>query len=52
MPQMAPLMWLSLFAFFLFNFLLFFISTYFLLPPSKINQPLLLIMPPHKNWKW
>nr|YP_009671908.1 ATP synthase F0 subunit 8 [Polycheles baccatus]ART66020.1 ATP synthase F0 subunit 8 [Polycheles coccifer]QCX31768.1 ATP synthase F0 subunit 8 [Polycheles baccatus] len=52
MPQMAPLMWTSLFAFFLLNFLLFFILTYFLQPPSKMKQQPLLFSSSQKNWKW
>nr|ART66007.1 ATP synthase F0 subunit 8 [Pentacheles laevis] len=52
MPQMAPLLWSSLFAFFLFNFLLFLISTYFLLPPSKMKHSPSLPHHTQKNWKW
>nr|YP_010944264.1 ATP synthase F0 subunit 8 [Willemoesia forceps]WLW41803.1 ATP synthase F0 subunit 8 [Willemoesia forceps] len=52
MPQMAPLLWSSLFVFFLFNLLLFLISTYFLLPPSKMKYNPCSTTYPQKNWKW
>nr|YP_009561709.1 ATP synthase F0 subunit 8 [Pentacheles validus]QAT80323.1 ATP synthase F0 subunit 8 [Pentacheles validus] len=52
MPQMAPLLWTSLFAFFLLNFLLFFVSTYFLLPPSQMKYETTLPPFNEKNWKW
>nr|BBB16196.1 ATP synthase protein 8 [Pagurus lanuginosus] len=34
-PQMAPLMWLNLLFMFLFIFLLFFISNYYMISPKK-----------------
>nr|AGA56170.1 ATP synthase F0 subunit 8 [Polycheles typhlops] len=52
MPQMAPLMWTSLFLFFFSNFLLFFISNYFLLPPSKMKSKGSPLSSNQKNWKW
>nr|YP_010988755.1 ATP synthase F0 subunit 8 [Anaspides tasmaniae]WOR80904.1 ATP synthase F0 subunit 8 [Anaspides tasmaniae]WOR81125.1 ATP synthase F0 subunit 8 [Anaspides tasmaniae] len=52
MPQMAPIFWLFLFAFFSFIFILFFSLTYFLHP---IQKNIFHTSLPHKSsflWKW
>nr|APT41433.1 ATP synthase F0 subunit 8 [Brumptomyia travassosi] len=53
MPQMAPLMWLSLFMFFLSIYLLFNIMNYFsfIYSSKSVVETKNLIKPPF-NWKW
>ncbi|YP_009170635.1 ATP synthase F0 subunit 8 (mitochondrion) [Phlebotomus papatasi] len=53
MPQMAPLMWLSLFLFFLVIYLFFNIINYFsFLPSSKKSESLSKLNKSSMNWKW
>nr|AGY61258.1 ATP synthase F0 subunit 8 [Halocaridina rubra] len=52
MPQMAPLMWLNLFAFFSASFLLFMIMNYFLKPFPKTSPEPLTPQLFKLNWKW
>nr|YP_009642635.1 ATP synthase F0 subunit 8 [Pagurus nigrofascia]QCI56240.1 ATP synthase protein 8 [Pagurus nigrofascia]BBB16249.1 ATP synthase protein 8 [Pagurus nigrofascia] len=51
-PQMAPLMWLNLLFMFLFVFLLFFISNYYVVLPEKMSSEKMLIKSEEKHWKW
>nr|WPV76865.1 ATP synthase F0 subunit 8 [Phlebotomus chinensis] len=53
MPQMAPLMWLSLFLFFLVIYLFFNIMNYFsFMSPSPSSKNLLNLNKSSLNWKW
>nr|BBB16301.1 ATP synthase protein 8 [Pagurus sp. D20M] len=52
MPQMAPLMWLNLMFMFMLIFLLFFISNYYMMSPSKMESEKLMIKSEEKIWKW
>nr|YP_010713858.1 ATP synthase F0 subunit 8 [Atyopsis gabonensis]WDD39078.1 ATP synthase F0 subunit 8 [Atyopsis gabonensis] len=52
MPQMAPLLWLNLFAFFSVVYILFLISNYFLKIPEKNQDTSKTQLPASLNWKW
>nr|APT41511.1 ATP synthase F0 subunit 8 [Nyssomyia flaviscutellata] len=53
MPQMAPLMWLSLFIFFLMMYLLFNIMNYFSYIITSKNETLnKSLSKSESNWKW
>nr|AIK66983.1 ATPase subunit 8 [Ranina ranina] len=52
MPQMAPLLWLYLFSFFLISLFLFMIMNYFITPYSKVEAPSLKTLKTDKDWKW
>nr|QOW83851.1 ATP synthase F0 subunit 8 [Austinograea sp. PX-2020] len=51
MPQMAPLLWLYLFMFFLASLMLFLVLNYFISPFEKISTTLLTTHKPQKPWK-
>nr|YP_003204788.1 ATP synthase F0 subunit 8 [Charybdis japonica]ACJ49886.1 ATP synthase F0 subunit 8 [Charybdis japonica]UEK25875.1 ATP synthase F0 subunit 8 [Charybdis japonica] len=52
MPQMAPLMWLYLYCFFLLSLIVFMSINYFIKPYEKINLKTdLLSTPPQPTWK-
>nr|QWZ46339.1 ATP synthase F0 subunit 8 [Machla setosa] len=52
MPQMAPLNWLTLFTFFIFLFLMFNVTNYYLF--NYKSTPLKTKKPKQNpiNWKW
>nr|YP_009525742.1 ATP synthase F0 subunit 8 [Orithyia sinica]AXS67516.1 ATP synthase F0 subunit 8 [Orithyia sinica] len=52
MPQMAPLMWLYLFFFFITTLMLFITITYFIKPFEKIEVISSIIQIKEKSWKW
>nr|YP_009132585.1 ATP synthase F0 subunit 8 [Nyssomyia umbratilis]AKA63227.1 ATP synthase F0 subunit 8 [Nyssomyia umbratilis] len=53
MPQMAPLMWLSLFIFFLLMYLLFNIMNYFsYITLSKTEENNKVLQKTDSTWKW
>nr|APT41498.1 ATP synthase F0 subunit 8 [Trichopygomyia trichopyga] len=53
MPQMAPLMWLSLFIFFLLMYLLFNIMNYFSFMINNSSQENNKMLNKNTfNWKW
>nr|YP_010507347.1 ATP synthase F0 subunit 8 [Amphionides reynaudii]UXG18826.1 ATP synthase F0 subunit 8 [Amphionides reynaudii] len=52
MPQMAPLMWLSLFLFFSFLFLVFMSVVYFMTSPIKMEPCNNSMKIYNFNWKW
>nr|YP_009544450.1 ATP synthase F0 subunit 8 [Lupocycloporus gracilimanus]AYW03837.1 ATP synthase F0 subunit 8 [Lupocycloporus gracilimanus] len=52
MPQMAPLLWLYLYMFFLLSFIVFLTLNYFIKPFEKINSDNILpYTSPQSNWK-
>nr|YP_010310793.1 ATP synthase F0 subunit 8 [Periclimenes brevicarpalis]UMY76327.1 ATP synthase F0 subunit 8 [Periclimenes brevicarpalis] len=52
MPQMSPLMWLSLYAFFTVTFLSVVMMIFFLSSPAKTSTNLNPIPTTSLNWKW
>nr|YP_009707718.1 ATP synthase F0 subunit 8 [Palaemon sinensis]QES95225.1 ATP synthase F0 subunit 8 [Palaemon sinensis]QQY98742.1 ATP synthase F0 subunit 8 [Palaemon sinensis] len=52
MPQMAPLLWLNLYIFFIIIFMLIMIVVFFSKLPIKINTPSAQKIAPPKTWKW
>nr|AMK97179.1 ATP synthase subunit 8 [Homola orientalis] len=52
MPQMAPIMWLNLFFFFLISLLTFMILNYFFKPFEKKENIFLSKNIYQKDWKW
>nr|YP_010145947.1 ATP synthase F0 subunit 8 [Gryllus lineaticeps]QQO79796.1 ATP synthase F0 subunit 8 [Gryllus lineaticeps] len=51
MPQMAPMMWLSLMIFFIITLIIIMTMNYFLIQPTlNIKQSKLEIQ--SNNWKW
>nr|YP_009114552.1 ATP synthase F0 subunit 8 [Homologenus malayensis]AIB52331.1 ATP synthase F0 subunit 8 [Homologenus malayensis] len=52
MPQMAPLMWLYLFFFFLTSLLVFMMLNYFLKPYKKNETLFIHEKLSEKTWKW
>nr|YP_009926424.1 ATP synthase F0 subunit 8 [Metacarcinus magister]QNH68767.1 ATP synthase F0 subunit 8 [Metacarcinus magister] len=52
MPQMAPLMWLYLYLFFLLSFMIFIILNFFIKPYSPITTVLEHPSINQKSWKW
>nr|AGJ50515.1 ATP synthase F0 subunit 8 [Austinograea alayseae] len=51
MPQMAPLLWLYLFMFFLASLMLFLVLNYFISPFEKMSTPILMTHKMQKSWK-
>nr|YP_010956278.1 ATP synthase F0 subunit 8 [Opecarcinus hypostegus]WMY25242.1 ATP synthase F0 subunit 8 [Opecarcinus hypostegus] len=51
MPQMAPIYWLSLFAFFTLTLVLFSMLNYFIKPFNKMITPGFYNKPQSKHWK-
>nr|YP_009154092.1 ATP synthase F0 subunit 8 [Gandalfus puia]AKC99393.1 ATP synthase F0 subunit 8 [Gandalfus puia] len=51
MPQMAPLLWLYLYLFFLTSLMLFLVLNYFITPFEKISMPTLMTHKSQKSWK-
>nr|YP_008815692.1 ATP synthase F0 subunit 8 [Engaeus lengana]AGZ13061.1 ATP synthase F0 subunit 8 [Engaeus lengana] len=52
MPQMSPLLWLSLFGLFLLGFLLFSTLNYFIPSQKKKETSTLPPKKTQKNWNW
>nr|YP_009484175.1 ATP synthase F0 subunit 8 [Charybdis bimaculata]AVQ04895.1 ATP synthase F0 subunit 8 [Charybdis bimaculata]AXB37175.1 ATP synthase F0 subunit 8 [Charybdis bimaculata] len=52
MPQMAPLMWLYLYCFFLLSLIVFMSINYFIKPYQKVDLSAnSLSIPPQSTWK-
>nr|YP_010952686.1 ATP synthase F0 subunit 8 [Trapezia lutea]WMQ53106.1 ATP synthase F0 subunit 8 [Trapezia lutea] len=51
MPQMAPLMWLSLFFFFFIMYMIMLIMTFFIKPYEAMPSSSLFTSPTQKFWK-
>nr|YP_009002492.1 ATP synthase F0 subunit 8 [Chaceon granulatus]BAO48248.1 ATPase8 [Chaceon granulatus] len=51
MPQMAPLMWLCLYIFFLLCLMLFMTTNHFIKPFEKINSEVMLSHSVQSPWK-
>nr|YP_010952764.1 ATP synthase F0 subunit 8 [Trapezia septata]WMQ53184.1 ATP synthase F0 subunit 8 [Trapezia septata] len=51
MPQMAPLMWLSLFFFFFLMYVIMLTMTFFIKPYEVMPSTLLFNSTPQKSWK-